>query len=214
MRQSFRYYDITVAFYAAILLISNIAATKLVDIGGFILDGGFVLFPLAYIIDDVLTEVYGYRYARRAIWTAFVIMLLAVLTFAAVIALPPAAEYTGQSSFAAVLGFLPRIALASLLAFVAGSLVNAFALARIKVRTKGKMLWLRLIGSTVFGAGLDTVLFCVVAFAGELSLDGMLNYILVGIALKIVVEIVLLPITYRVTSLSSKIGRASCRERV
>ena len=204
MRQSFRYYDITVAFYAAILLISNIAATKLVDIGGFILDGGFVLFPLAYIIDDVLTEVYGYRYARRAIWTAFVIMLLAVLTFAAVIALPPAAEYTGQSSFAAVLGFLPRIALASLLAFVSGSLVNAFALARIKVRTKGKMLWLRLIGSTVFGAGLDTVLFCVVAFAGELSLDGMLNYILVGIALKIVVEIVLLPITYRVTSLLKK----------
>lgn len=200
MKHKFLYYDIILALYAAILLISNVAATKLADIGGLVVDGGVVLFPLAYILDDVLTEVYGYRYARRAIWTAFAVMLLAIVSFAAVIWLPPAAEYTNQEAFAAVLGFLPRIAAASLLAFVAGSLLNSFVLAKLKVRTKGRKLWLRLIGSTVFGASLDTTIFCLVAFGGEMSAERMFNYILVGIGLKLMVEIALLPLTYQVVA--------------
>lgn len=196
MKKNFRYLDVIVVLYVVVMLISNIVATKLIDIHGLIIDGGAVLFPLAYILSDVLTEVYGYRHARRAIWLAFGMMLLMVGTFTVVRFLPPAADYQYQAAFEAVLGFLPRIAAASVIAFVVGNFVNSIILAKLKVRTKGRLLWLRLIGSTVLGAAVDTVIFCLVAFGGEIPNDVMVNYILVGIALKISVEVLILPATY------------------
>jgi len=193
-----RYYDLILALFVALLLISNIAATKLLEIGPFISDGGAILFPLTYIFGDVLTEVYGYRKARRAIIVGFAASVLAALTFLAVQYIPGAPEYTNQSAFEAVLGFVPRIVAASMAGYLCGQFINAYVLARLKVKTKGKWLWLRLIGSTVFGELADTIVFCTIAFFGILTGGSFLNYVMVGVAYKIGVEIVCLPVTYRV----------------
>ena len=198
---TFRHYDIIVALFVLCLLISNLAATKLVSAGSLILDGGAVLFPLTYILGDVLTEVYGYRYARRAIWLGFAGMVLAVACFTIVGMLPYPPEYTSQSSFEAVLGFFPRIVVASLAAYLVGQFVNAYVLAKLKVKTGGEKLWLRLIGSTFFGEFFDTIIFCLIAFGGVLVGGDMLNYILVGWLFKTGVEVVLLPVTYRVVNM-------------
>ena len=198
MKKTFKYYDIILAVFAAILLISNLAGTKLIAFGSIITDGGAILFPISYILGDVLTEIYGYKYARRAIWVGLGVMLLAVLCFTIVRYMPPAPEYTAQASYEAVLGFFPRIVAASLAAFLTGSFLNSFVLAKLKIKTKGKKLWLRLIGSTVVGELCDTVVFAFVAFGGILQGMNMLTYILIGWIFKTVVEIVFLPITYRV----------------
>lgn len=197
-RQSFQYYDLIIAAFVLCLLISNLAATKLVTAGPFILDGGAILFPITYILDDILTEVYGYRFARRAIWAGFSGMLLAIACFTIVRYLPFPPEYTDQHSFEAVLGFFPRIVLASLTAFLIGEFLNSFVLAKLKIKTAGKKLWLRLIGSTVVGELFDTVIFCLIAFGGILHGMDMLNYVLVGWIFKTAVEVVLLPVTYRI----------------
>ena len=170
-------------------------------------DGGAVLFPLAYILGDVLTEIYGYKYTRRAIWTAFGIMLLAVAAFTVVRYMPPAPEYTAQVSYEAVLGFFPRIVAASLAAFLTGSFLNSFVLAKLKIKTKGEKLWLRLIGSTFVGEFFDTVVFALVAFGGILQGTGMLVYILIGWLFKTGVEVVCLPITYRVIAKMKQIEK-------
>ena len=198
MGKTFKYYDIILAVFAAILLISNLAGTKLIAFGPIITDGGAILFPISYILGDVLTEIYGYKYARRAIWVGLGVMLLAVLCFTIVRYMPPAPEYADQASYEAVLGLFPRIVAASLAAFLTGSFLNSFVLAKLKIKTKGKKLWLRLIGSTVVGELCDTVVFAFVAFGGILQGMNMLTYILIGWIFKTVVEIVFLPITYRV----------------
>lgn len=198
MGKTFKYYDIILAVFAAILLISNLAGTKLIAFGPIITDGGAILFPISYILCDVLTEIYGYKYARRAIWVGLGVMLLAVMCFTIVRYMPPAPEYADQASYEAVLGFFPRIVAASLAAFLTGSFLNSFVLAKLKIKTKGKKLWLRLIGSTVVGELCYTVVFAFVAFGGILQGMNMLTYILIGWIFKTVVEIVFLPITYRV----------------
>ena len=201
---SFRYYDIIVALVATVLLISNLAATKLVAVGPFILDGGIILFPLAYILGDLLTEVYGFKYARRAIWISFGMMVLAVLAFTAVRYLPAAEFYTDQASFEAVLGFFPRIVVASLVAFLVGSFMNAYVLAKLKAKTKGKYMWARLVTSSVAGQLLDTAVFCLIAFGGLIGAAEMVNYILVGFIFKTVIEIIVSPLTYKVAKVLKK----------
>lgn len=197
----FRYYDLVLAFFAAILLISNLAATKPVEIGSLLIDGGAILFPLIYIFGDILTEVYGYKYARRAIWTAFGVMLLGVAAFTVVRFLPAADYYTDQASFDAVLGFFPRIVLASLLAYLVGSFVNSYILAKLKVKFAGRKLWLRLIGSTFVGQLLDTTIFGLVAFGGIFTAPDMVKFVLIGWLFKTGVEVVMLPVTYRVVAI-------------
>src|SRR5690606_18831806 len=130
-KNSYRYYDLILALFAAVLLISNLSATKLIALGPVIIDGGAVLFPLVYIFGDVLTEVYGFAHARRAIWTGFAVMLLATLSFTVVGLLPSAPDYHDQAAFEAVLGFFPRIVLASLAAYLVGEFLNAYVLARL-----------------------------------------------------------------------------------
>lgn len=203
-KHTYRYYDLILAFFASSLLISNLAATKLVAFGPLILDGGAVLFPLVYIFGDVLTEVYGYTYARRAIWTGFAIMLVAVIAFTIVGWLPVAPDYQDQEAFQKVLGFLPRIVLASLLAYLVGEFLNSYVLAKLKVRTEGRMMWLRLIGSTLIGGLADTVVFAIVAFGGILTANDMLIFIAVGWIFKTSVEIIFLPVTYAVINFLKK----------
>lgn len=191
-------YPIILAIFCSVLLISNIGATKLIEFGPLITDGGVFLFPLTYLIGDILSEVYGWKAARRAIILGFAMAILAAVTFYLVQLSPPAAGYENQAAFEAVLGFVPRIVLASICGFLVGQLLNAYVLVRIKERTKEKYLWARLVGSTVVGEFADTLVFCTVAFYGVITGAEFVNYVIVGYLYKTLLEIVLLPITYPV----------------
>jgi uncharacterized integral membrane protein (TIGR00697 family) len=189
-------YPIMVGVFVALLLISNIGATKLISFGPIITDGGAFLFPLTYIIGDVLSEVYGLRAARKAIFLGFAMSVLAALTFLVVQISPAADGYENQEAFEAVLGFVPRIVLASICGYLVGQLLNAYVLVKIKELTKERRLWLRLIGSTVVGEFADTLVFCTIAFYGVITGADFWNYVLVGYLYKTLLEVVLLPITY------------------
>ncbi|RMB59944.1 queuosine precursor transporter [Tessaracoccus antarcticus] len=205
-------FDLIVALFCSLLLISNVSAVKLIAFGphvevfGFpllplITDGGALLFPLTYIFGDVLAEVYGMRGAKRAILIGFGVSILASGTFLLVGVAPPADDWGNQDAFDAILGFVPRIVLASLLGYLAGQLLNAFVLVKLKERAPGGSLWSRLIGSTLVGEAADTTIFCIVAFGGIVTGGTLVNYILVGYVYKVLVEVLLLPVTYRVIGL-------------
>ena len=198
MHKATKHYDLILAIFVGLLLISNIGAVKLIELGPIITNGGAILFPLTYIFGDVLTEVYGYKYARRAIWTAFGVMALASITFLIVGSLPPANAWENQESWDAILGFVPRIVIASLVAFLFGQFINSYVLAKLKIKTKGKKLWLRLMGSTIVGQLIDTTIFGLIAFGGILSGNEMLGFIAFGWAFKVSVEFIFMPVTYQV----------------
>jgi uncharacterized integral membrane protein (TIGR00697 family) len=200
-----KYYDIILTAFVAALLISNIGAVKLIQFGPIITDGGAILFPLTYIFGDILTEVYGYAYARRAVWSGFLIMSLASIIFLIVGWLPPANEWTNQEAYKTILGFVPRITLASLTAYLLGQFMNSFILAKLKVRTKGRQLWLRLIGSTIAGEFFDTIIFSLIAFSGILGVWSMVKFILIGWVFKTTVETIMLPVTYQVVAFLKKV---------
>lgn len=201
-----RYASIS-AIFVGILLISNVVAVKPIAFGAIelgelslplVFDGGVFLFPLAYVLGDVLAEVYGLKASRRAILTAFGLALLASLTIFIVQVSPPADGWEYQDAFSAVLGFVPRIVAASLIAFLVGQLMNAWVLDRMRKRTSGRFLRTRLIGSTVVGQLFDTIIFCTIAFAGVITGIDFVMYIVLGYVVKVLAEVVLLPITTRV----------------
>jgi queuosine precursor transporter len=193
-----RYYDLIAGLFVAVLLISNITAAKLVEFFGFPFDGGTLLFPLSYIFGDILTEVYGYSRSRRIIWLGFFCNALAVLTFTVVTALPPAHVWPNQEAFAAVLGVVPRIVLASFIAYLVGEFSNSFVLAKLKIATSGRFLWMRTIGSTLIGEGADTLIFCCIAFAGTIPAHDLMLMIIFNYVFKCGTEIVFTPVTYAV----------------
>ena len=192
------YYPILAAIFCSLLLISNIGAVKFIDFGPIKTDGGAFLFPLTYILGDVLTEVYGYKAARRVIFTGFGIGILAGLTFWLIQISPAASSWENQAAFEAILGFVPQIVAASVIAFLLGQLSNSWTLVWIKRRTHGKSLWARLIGSTVVGEFVDTFFFTLIASLGRLNFEEFLNYLATGYIYKTLFEVILLPITYRV----------------
>ena len=192
------YYPIIAAVFCALLLISNIGATKFIDFGPIKTDGGAFLFPLTYILGDVLTEVYGFKAARRVIFTGFGIGILAGITFWLVQISPAADGWENQAAFESILGFVPQIVAASVLAFLCGQLSNSWTLVWIKNRTSGKRLWARLIGSTIVGELVDTFVFTLVASLGRLNFSEFLNYLATGYFYKTMYEVILLPVTYRV----------------
>ena len=191
-------YPYLLAVFCSVFLISNITAQKGVVIGPLVTDGAFFLFPISYVIGDVIAEVYGFKAARRAVFTGFFIAVLAVVTFYIAIWLPAADFYDMQDTFAAVLGLLPRIVAASLAGYVVGQLLNAWVLQKMKDRFGTDRLWARLIGSTIVGEFADTLLFCSIA-AGVIGIDSagsFINYVVVGFLWKTLMEVVLLPVTY------------------
>ncbi|QPK82228.1 queuosine precursor transporter [Schaalia sp. ZJ405] len=202
--QTPRILDIIAVMFVAFLLISNIAGTKVtaLDWGPIhlVFDGGAILFPLTYILGDVLSEVYGFKRARRVIFMGFAASIIASLTFWIVQISPVGPGYENQAAFEAVLGFVPRIVLASITGYLIGQLVNAFVLVKIREKWGKNHLWARLVGSTLVGEFVDTLLFCTIAFFGVIPGMEFLNYIVTGYVYKVGVEIVLLPITYRVIS--------------
>ncbi|MCX6600966.1 MAG: queuosine precursor transporter [bacterium] len=193
-----RYYDLIAGLFVAVLLISNITATKLVELFGFPFDGGTLLFPLSYIFGDILTEVYGYTRSRRIIWLGFFCNALAVITFTVVAALPPARVWPHQDAFAAILGAVPRIVLASFIAYLAGEFSNSFVLAKMKIFTRGRFLWARTIGSTLVGEGVDTLIFCTIAFGGTIPARDLMLMIVFNYVFKCGTEAVFTPVTYAV----------------
>ena len=211
--RTYRYIDLVMAAFVAVLLISNIASTKIVAFGPLSFDGGTLLFPLAYIFGDVLTEVYGYRRSRRVIWTGFFWLVMTALVLAIVDWLPPAADWSAQDAFHAILGQTPRIVAASLLAYFAGEFSNSFVLAKMKLATEGRWLWARTIGSTLVGEGVDTVVFVLVAFLGVLPNELVWAVLVSNYVFKVGVEVVFTPVTYAVVNFLKRAEREDYYDR-
>lgn len=193
-------YPVLLALFTTIFVLSNIVSTKGVQVGPLVTDGAFFLFPAAYVIGDVISECYGFRAARRAVWTGFLAMIIAVSTFYVAILLPAASFYEEQAAFAATLGLVPRIVVASLSGYAAGQLLNAWLLTLMKDRLGERGLWKRLLGSTVVGEFGDTLIFCLIAapVIGISAVGDTANYVVVGFVWKTLVEVAVMPITYLV----------------
>jgi uncharacterized integral membrane protein (TIGR00697 family) len=197
----FRSFDVVMAAFVAILLLSNvIGAAKVATLGGWEFGAGILFFPLGYVIGDVLTEVYGYARARRCIWVGFSAMLFMAFMSWVVVSLPPAPGWDGQAAYESVFGQVPRIVFASIVAFWAGEFVNSYVLARMKVWTQGKHLWSRTIGSTIFGQGVDSMIFYPLAFLGIWSTSQVLTVMVTNWGLKVLWEVLLTPVTYVVVN--------------
>ena len=205
----FKYYDFAMAAFVAILICSNlIGAAKLVqffelNIFGWnagVFGAGILFFPLSYVLGDVLTEIYGYARARRVVWAGFAAVLFMAFMSWVVVAMPPAPGWDGQSAYEQVFGLTPRIVLASIVAFWAGELSNAFVMARMKVMSGGKHLWQRTIGSTIVGQGVDSLIFYPVAFLGIWTPSQVVTVLITNYLLKVLWEVVLTPVTYRLVA--------------
>ncbi len=197
MNVSHRLVIITAVFITS-LITANVIAVKLVSFGPVILPAAILIFPLSYIFGDVLTEVYGYRQARRIIWLAFICNLIFVIFVWVGQILPPASFWEGQAAYERILGYTPRLLTASFLGYLVGEFANSFILARMKVLTRGRWLWSRTIGSTVVGQGLDTTIFITVAFFGTPAfLPVMILYHWLA---KTVIEALATPATYRLVN--------------
>jgi hypothetical protein len=200
MDRNYKYLSTISVFFVSVLLISNVASSKIVDLKWFVFDGGTLLFPLSYIFGDILTEVYGYKSSRGVIWLGFFMALLMSVIFIIVGILPPAAGWNNQAAYEAILGLTPRIVCASLIAYFFGEFSNSFVLAKMKIWTKGKWLWTRTIGSTVVGELVDSAIFVTIAFFGILPNSLLLTLIISNYLFKTGVEILFTPITYKVVN--------------
>jgi len=210
MSPSYRHLHVVSAFFVSILIISNIASSaKIVDLGislfsiPLVFDGGTLLFPLVYVLGDVLTEVYGFKTAKRVIWTGFAAMVLAVLVFFTLGVLPPEkfweAETGGNDAYNAILGGMSYggIVLASICAYLAGELTNAKVLSKLKVKMKGRFLWVRTIGSTLIGELLDTLIFVFIATTtGVFGWEIFWSLVITNYILKCGIEVLMTPFTY------------------
>lgn len=199
MTRGYRYYDMVMAAFVAVLLCSNIIGpAKVASLGGFAFGAGVLFFPISYVFGDVLTEVYGYARARKVIWIGFAALAFAAFMAFVIVELPPAEGWPFQHEYATVFGQTPRIVAASLCAFLVGELVNSYVLAKMKIWTQGRYLWTRTIGSTIVGQTADSLVFYPIAFYGVWSNDLLLTVMGANLVLKTGWEAVLTPITYKV----------------
>ncbi|PIR68094.1 transporter [Candidatus Nomurabacteria bacterium CG10_big_fil_rev_8_21_14_0_10_35_16] len=200
MQKNYKYLTAISVFFVSVLLISNVASTKIVDLKWFVFDGGTLLFPLSYIFGDILTEVYGYKKSRGVIWLGFFMALLMSFFFIIVGKLPPASDWGNQDAYNKILGLTPRVVSASLIAYFLGEFSNSFILAKMKIWAKGKMLWMRTIGSTLVGELIDSTVFILIAFVGLLPNSLLLTLIISNYLFKSGVEILFTPITYKIVN--------------
>lgn len=192
------WFVLIVATFITCLLTANITAVKLVAVFGLIVPAGIIIFPISYICGDVLTEVYGYRQARRVIWLGFLCNLLAVIAIWLGQILPAAPFWDGQAAYERILGDTPRLLVASFLAYLVGEFANSFVLAKLKIATQGRWLWMRTIGSTLVGQGLDSLVFVTLAFLGTIPLGGIAIAIITQWLVKTAYEAAVTPLTYGV----------------
>ena len=195
----FKYYDLIMAAFVTILLCSNIiGAEKVVNVWGFSFGAGILFFPISYFFNDILTEVYGYARSRKVVWAGFAALGFASFMAWVVVTLPPAAGWIHQDAYIIVFGQTPRIVIASLLAFFSGEFVNSYVLAKMKIFTTGKFLWMRTIGSTVASEAMDSIIFYPIAFYDFWPNSLLLTVMLTNYVLKATWEIVATPLTYKV----------------
>jgi len=195
-RHRFHYYDLLVHAFVVILLISNLVGQKITAVGPFRISGAQLFFPITYIFGDVFTEVYGYGASRRAIWIGFFASALLAVMGLVTVWLPPAPGWHGQAAFATVFNFVPRLIVASLIAFWCGEFANSFVMAKMKLLTKGRYLWTRTVGSTVAGQAVDTIVVMVLAFGGSLPTALIANLIVSAYLGKVLYEVAATPVTY------------------
>ena len=200
-RRTYKYYDLVMAAFVTVLLCANlIGASKVATLFGFTFGAGVLFFPISYIFGDILTEVYGYARSRRVVWAGFGALLFASAMSLVILAFPPAQSWEHQAAFETVFGNTWRIALASMFAYLCGEFCNSFVLAKMKVKTGGKFLWMRTIGSTIVGEAVDSVIFYPLAFAGVWPKEQVIAVMMSNYALKVAWEVVNTPITYRVVN--------------
>jgi uncharacterized integral membrane protein (TIGR00697 family) len=192
----YKYYDLLASIFVVVLVISNLVAQKICAFGPFRVSGGQLLFPITYIFGDIFTEVYGYAGSRRIIWIGFVANAVLAILGNIIVALPAAPEWQNQEAFATVFHQVPRIVVASLIAYWCGEFANSFTLAKMKIFTKGRYLWTRTVGSTVVGQFIDTILVMVIGFTGVVTGSGIVRLIISGYLFKVVYEIAATPLTY------------------
>jgi len=198
-RRVYRYYDLVMATFVTVLLCANlIGASKFCSLGGLTFTAGVLFFPISYIFGDVLTEVYGYARARRVVWAGFAAQVFAAFMTFSVLQMPSAPGWPHQDAYLVVFGGTPRIVAASLLAYFCGEFCNSYVLAKMKVKSQGRALWSRTIGSTIVGEAVDSLIFYPTAFLGSQSLDLVLGVLWGNYLLKVAWEIVMTPLTYRI----------------
>ncbi len=198
--KDYRHYETLVHIFVVILLISNLVAPKICQLGPFKVSGAILLFPITYIFGDIFTEVYGYAGSRRAIWTGFLASGLMAALAKVIVMLPGAPDWNNQAAYATVFNFVPRVVIASLIAFCAGEFVNSYVMAKMKLFTDGRHLWTRTVGSTIAGQAVDTTVVMVLTFVGTQPLSVILNLIASGYFAKVIYEVVATPLTYLVVN--------------
>lgn len=196
----FRYFDLALMVFVVVLLISNLIGQKICAVGPFRISGAQLLFPITYIFGDIFTEVYGYAGSRRAIWMGFFASALMAVFGMIVVALPPAPEWPNQAAFETVFSFIPRMVAASLVAYWAGEFANSYVMAKMKVWSGGRHLWMRTIGSTAVGQLVDSTVIMTLAFAGRASFSTIVNLIISGYLGKVLYEAAMTPVTYAVVN--------------
>ena len=202
--KNYKYLVLISGLFSATLLISNTLDTKIFMLGDLALPAGIILFPLAYLFGDVLTEVYGYAIARRVIWTGLASLVLMLVSYEVARELPAASFWANQEAFDTVFGHIPRIVAASIAAYLCGEFVNSYIVARMKVAMEGARTWLRLLLSTIAGQFIDTLVFVLIAFLGVFGLADLVSLILSAWAVKVGWEVLAMPITLRVVSFLKK----------
>jgi len=197
-KSRFNWLTLITGVFITALVVANIIAVKSIDVFGRILPAAVIIFPVSYIFGDVLTEVYGYAQARRVIWLGFFCNLLAVIAIQVAQALPGGPFWQSQDAYAAILGSTPRLLAASFVAYLVGEFANSFVLARLKVATAGRWLWLRTVTSTLVGEGLDSAVFMTAAFLGNPQFPGdiLLGAIVAQWLFKTAYEVLVTPLTY------------------
>ena len=199
--RAYKYYDLVMAAFVTVLLCANlIGAAKVAQVWGVTFGAGVLFFPISYVFGDILTEVYGYARARKVVWAGFGALIFASFMTWAVLAFPPDPGWPHQAAYQTVFGATPRIVLASLVAYFAGEFCNSFVLAKMKLITSGRFLWMRTIGSTIAGEAVDSLIFYPLAFLGVWSREQVIQVLISNYLLKVGWETLMTPFTYRIVA--------------
>lgn len=205
MKKEYKFLGLFTILYIVFQLVSDVTAGKIVQLGPFAVSVTVLYFPITYIIADVLTEVYGYAEARKVVWYVFFSSVIAGLIYWLVAVLPPSPVFDANDAFVRVLGQVPRILVGGWIAVWVGGMLNDYVLAKMKVLTKGKFLWMRTIGSTIIGEGVNTLFFYTIALYGIIPTDLLVVSVLSGWLLKVLIEIIFTPVTYIVVNKLKKV---------
>lgn len=211
--KTFKFYDVVSMLFVAVYLISQVTSAKLFALGPFQFPGAIVIFPISYIFGDILVEVYGYARTRRTIWVGFVSAILMAATFWLVEKLPSAPGWLNQEAYEKILGIVPRVVLGSVVGYFVGEFVNSFVMAKLKVFTDGKHLWMRTISSTLVGQAFDTIAFVLIAFSNMMPMSVLFKLSASVYAFKVLYEALATPLTYAIVGYLKRVEGVDVYDR-